>query len=117
MVRKLEIKIKVGLHIIVVTHVQPIFAVAQQEKGIYALRNPNDLARTSWYFFMITPVAKGMSKKKKWTVVYPSALHPVPHEEELQIPVPPESYALGSDDDHYNDQNSAGTEPSMSAGP
>ena len=69
---------------------------------------------------MIPPIAKGISRKKKWTVEYskiPSALHLVPHGEEVPIPVPPESYTLDSDDDHDHDQDSAGPEPSTSADP
>ena len=69
---------------------------------------------------MIPPVAKRMSRKKKWTVEYsniPSALRPVPDGEELPIPVPPESYTLDSDDDHDDDQDSAGPEPSKSVDP
>ena len=69
---------------------------------------------------MIPPVAKEISRKRKWTVEYPnipSALHPVLHGEELQIPVLPESYTLDSDDNHADDQDSAGPEPSTSVGP
>ena len=82
-------------------------------------REPTDHS-SNCYFCMIPPVAKGMSRKKKWTVEYPnipSALRPVPHEEELPIPVPPESYTLDSDDDHDDNQDSAGPEPSTSADP
>ena len=82
-------------------------------------REPADHS-SNCYFCMIPPVSKGMSRKKKWTVEYPnipSALHPVPHGEELPIPVPPESYTLDSDDDHDDDQDSAGPEPSTSADP
>ena len=60
---------------------------------------------------MIPPVAKGILRKKKWAVEYPnipSALHPVPHGEELAISVPPESYTLDSDDDHDDEQDLAG---------
>ena len=69
---------------------------------------------------MIPPVAKRMSRKKKWTVEYsniPSALRPVPDGEELPIPVPPESYTLDSDDDHDDDQDSVDPDPSTSADP
>ena len=80
-------------------------------------RAPTDNS-SNCYFCMIPPVAKRMSRKKKWTVKYPnipSALHPVPHGEELSIPVPPESYTL--DSDHDDGQDSAGPEPSKSANP
>ena len=67
------------------------------------------------YFCMIPPVGKGMSRKKKWTLEYPnipSVLCPVPHGEEVPIPVPPEFNPLDSDDHHDDDQDSAGSEPS-----
>ena len=69
---------------------------------------------------MISPVAKEISRKKKWTVEYPnilSTLCPIPHGEDLPITVPPEFYTLDSDDDYDNDQDSAGPEPSLSADP
>ena len=80
-------------------------------------REPTDHS-SNCYFCMIPPVAKEMSRKKKWTVLYPnipSALRPAPHGEELPIPVPPESYTLDSDDDHDDEQDSAGPGPSAAA--
>ena len=68
------------------------------------------------YFCIIPPVAKGMSRKKKWAVEYPnipSALPSVPHGE-LPNPVLPESYTLDSDDDYDDEHDSAGSEPSTS---
>ena len=82
-------------------------------------REPTDHS-SNCYFSMISPVAKEISRKKKWTVEYPnilSTLCPIPHGEDLPITVPPEFYTLYSDDDYDNDQDSAGPEPSLSADP
>ena len=82
-------------------------------------QEPTDRS-TNFYFFMIPPVPKVGSRKKKWTVEYrniPSALRPIAHGEELPIPVPPESYTLDSDDDHDDDQDSVDPDPSTSADP
>ena len=82
-------------------------------------REPTDHS-SDCYFSMISPVAKEISRKKKWTVEYPnilSTLCPIPHGEDLPITVPPEFYTLDSDDDYDNDQDSAGPEPSLSADP
>ena len=82
-------------------------------------REPTDHS-SNCYFCMIPPVAKGISRKKKWTVEYPyipSALCLVPHGEELPIPVPLKSYTLDSDDHHDDDQDSADPELSTSADP
>ena len=81
-------------------------------------RKPTD-HNSNCYFCMIPPVAKGMSRKKKWTVDYPnipSAVPPTPHTEDLPIPVPPESYSLNLDDDH-DDNDPTGPEPSTSTDP
>ena len=81
-------------------------------------REPTD-HHSNCYFCMIPPVAKGMSRKKKWTVAYPnipSAVRPIPHTEDLPIPVPPESYSLDLDDDH-DDNDPTGPEPSTSTDP
>jgi len=46
-------------------------------------------------------------KEKKWTVIYPnisSAIRPVPHTEDLPVPVPPQQYILDSDDEPTENQ-------------
>ena len=58
------------------------------------------------YFYMVSPVLKGLFRKKTWTVQYPNAapaLRPVPHEEGLPIPIPPESYSLETDGEEEED--------------
>ena len=58
-------------------------------------------------------------KRKSCTVAYPnipSDVHPIPHTEDLAIPVPPESYSLDLDDDH-DDNDPTGPEPSTSTDP
>ena len=52
------------------------------------------------YFCMIPPLKNGMSRKNKLAVEYPnipSAIHPVPHGDNLPIPQPPEGYQLQVD--------------------
>jgi len=47
---------------------------------------------TDCYFCMVPPVSGGITKKKKWTIVYPnipSALRPVLHGEGISVPEPP----------------------------
>ena len=69
------------------------------------------------YFCMVLPVAKGLSRKKKWTKHYPnipSALRPVPHGEDLPAPDPPESFSLDPDDDQDDDQEISHPEPEAS---
>jgi len=54
-------------------------------------REPSNHA-TDCYFCMVPPVSGGITKKKKWTIVYPnipSALRPVPHGEGISVPEPP----------------------------
>jgi len=51
-------------------------------------REPSNHA-TDCYFCMVPPVSGGITKKKKWAIVYlniPSALHPVPHGKEFPFP-------------------------------
>jgi len=46
--------------------------------------------------------ARNYKKKKKRTVIYPNisyAIRPVPHTEDLPVPVPPQQYILDSDDE------------------
>ena len=60
---------------------------------------------TDCYFCMVSPAQKGITKKKKWTVVcpnIPSAICPVPHCEGLPIPEPPASFSLDSDEEEKN---------------
>lgn len=50
-------------------------------------REPTDHT-SNCYFCMVPPVGKGVSKKKKWTVLYPnipSAIRPVPHEKDCRF--------------------------------
>jgi hypothetical protein len=53
------------------------------------------------YFCMVPPVTGGITKKKKWTIVYPnipSGLRPVPHGERISVPEPPKEFTIDSDD-------------------
>jgi len=59
---------------------------------------------TNCYFCIVLPFRQGITKKekKKRTVNYPnisSAIRPVPHTEDLPVPVPPQRYILDSDDE------------------
>ena len=52
---------------------------------------------TDYYFCMVPPVQKGITKKKKWSVEYPdilSTIRPVTHCEVLPIPDLPDSFFL-----------------------
>ena len=64
-------------------------------------REPTDHT-SNCYSCMVLPVSKGISKKKKWILEYPnipSALRPVPHDEELPIPEPPDVLLFEPDDE------------------
>jgi len=53
-------------------------------------------------FLYSWPTSAQNYKEKKWTVNYPnisSAIRPVPHTEDLPVPVPPQQYILDSDDE------------------
>ena len=57
---------------------------------------------TDCYFCIVPPLQDGITKRKKWTVTYPnilSTIRPVPHTEDLPVPVPPQQYILDSDDE------------------
>jgi len=57
------------------------------------------------FYFCIVPTPRhGITKEREreWTVNYPnisSAIRPVPHTEDLPVPVPPQQYILDSDDE------------------
>ena len=81
--------------------------MVEWEEKIHALCSTNDLEEpidhtSNCYFCMVPRVSKGISKKKKWILGYPntpSALCPVPHDEELPIPEPPEVLLFEPDDE------------------
>ena len=58
---------------------------------------------TDCYFCIVPPLRHGITKEiKKRTVNYPnilSAIRPVPHTEDLPVPVSPQQYILDSDDE------------------
>jgi hypothetical protein len=48
---------------------------------------------------MVPPVSGGITKKKKWTVVYlniPSAVHPFMHGEGISVPKPLKEFTIDS---------------------
>jgi len=62
-------------------------------------REPSNHA-TACYFCMVSPVSGGITKKKKWAIVYPnipSALRPVLHGEGISVPEPPKEFTIDSD--------------------
>jgi len=74
---------------------------------------------------MVSPVSGGITKKKKWTIVYPnipSALRPVLHGEGISFPEPPKEFTTDSDDEDESESTSgsperpASTEPHVSHG-
>ena len=61
---------------------------------------------TDCYFCIVLPLPHGITKKKI-TVNYPnisSAIRPVPHTEDLPVPVPTQQYNLDSDDEPTENQ-------------
>jgi len=64
-------------------------------------REPSNHA-TDCYFCTVPPVSGGITKKKKWTIVYPnipSALRPVLQGEGISVPEPPKEFTIDSDDE------------------
>lgn len=64
-------------------------------------REPSDHIKDC-YFCMVSPIKKGISRKKKRTLIYPnisSAMRPVAHGEGLPVPNPPKEYDISSADD------------------
>ena len=58
-------------------------------------------AEWSHYFCIVPPLWHGITKKKR-TVNYPnilSAIRPLPHTEDLRVPIPPQHYILDSYDE------------------
>jgi hypothetical protein len=58
---------------------------------------------------MLPLVCGGITKKKKWTVVYPNipaALRPVPHGEGISVPEPPKEFTIDSDDEDEGESTS-----------
>ena len=75
---------------------------------------------TDCYFCMVPPVSGAITKKKKWTAVYPnipSALRPVPHGEGISFPEPPKEFTIDSDDEDEGDSTSGSPEPPTSTEP
>jgi hypothetical protein len=75
---------------------------------------------TDCYFCTVPPVSRGITKKKKWTIVYPnipSALRPVPHGEGISVPEPPKECTVDSDDEDEGKSTSVSPEPLASTEP
>jgi len=56
---------------------------------------------TDCYFCMVPPVSRGITRKKKWTIVYPnipSALHPILHGEGISVLERSKEFTIDSDD-------------------
>jgi hypothetical protein len=69
---------------------------------------------------MVPPVSGGITKKKKWTTVYPnipSVLRPVPHGEGISVPEAPKEFTIDSDDEEEGKSTSGSPEPPASAEP
>ena len=64
---------------------------------------------TDCYFYMVPPVSGGITKKKKWKIVYPNiptAFRPVPHGEGISFPEPPKEFTADSDDEDEGNSTS-----------
>ena len=69
---------------------------------------------------MVPPVSRGITKKKKWTVVYPnisSAFSPVPNGEGISVPEPLNEFTIDSDVGDEGDLNSGSPEPPAATEP
>jgi len=69
---------------------------------------------------MVPPVSGGITKKKKWTIVYPnipSALRPVPHGERISVPEPTKEFTIDSEDEVEGETTSGSPEPPASTEP
>jgi len=58
---------------------------------------------------MVPPIQNGMFMKKKSTLVYPnipSAIQPMPHDDGLPVPEPPDNCSMYSDDEDSVSSNS-----------
>jgi len=69
---------------------------------------------------MMPPVSGGITKKKKWTIVYPnvpSALRPVPQGKGISIPKPPKEFTIYSDDENEGESTSGSPKPPASTEP
>ena len=65
------------------------------------------------YFCMVLPVSGGITKKKKWTIVYPnipSAVHPVLHGEGISLPEPPKEFTIDSNNEDEGESTSGSPE-------
>ena len=66
------------------------------------------------YFCMVPPVSGGITRKKKHTVAYPnipSALRPVPHDEQNPIPIPPSDFSINVDEEAEGESSSGSQQP------
>jgi len=82
-------------------------------------REPSNQA-TDCSFCMVPPVPEVITKKKKWTIVYPnipSALRPVPHGEGISVPEPPKEFTIDSDNEDEGELTSGSPEPPASTEP
>jgi len=69
---------------------------------------------------MVPPVSGDITKRKKWTIVYPnipSALRPVLHGEGISVPEPPKEFTVDSDDEDEGKSTSGSPEPPASTEP
>jgi len=72
------------------------------------------------YFYILSPVSGGITKKKKWATVYPnikSALRPVPQGEGISVPKLPKAFTIDSDEEYEGESKSGSPEPPASTEP
>ena len=69
---------------------------------------------------MVPPVSGGITKKKKWAIVYlniPSTLRLFPHGEGISVPEPPKEITIDSDNEDEGESTSGSPEPPASTEP
>ena len=77
------------------------------------LREPSNHT-TDCYFCMVPTISGGITKKNKWTSVYPNippALRPVLHGAGISVPEPPKEFTIDSDDEDESESTSGSPEP------
>ena len=73
---------------------------------------------TDCYFCMVPPVSGGITKKRKWTIVYPNIpVRPVPYSEGISVPEPPKEFTIDSDGEDEGESTSGSPEQPASTEP
>jgi len=89
-------------------------------KTLHAVWRVPSNRSTDCYFCILPPIQKGMSMKKKLTLVYPiipSTIWSLSHGDGLLVPETLDNFAMYSDDEDSVSSNSEEQQPSVSRDP